>query len=52
MKRIKLKLSGLACVGCINAVRNALEKTGAKIEDINLNEVEIVIEDDNVERYI
>ena len=52
MKRIKLKLSGLACAGCINAVKNALEKVGAKVEDINLNEAKIVIEDDNVERYI
>ena len=51
MKRVKLKLSGLACEGCVNAVKNALEKAGAKVEKINLEEAEILIEND-VEKFV
>jgi len=53
MKMLKLKLSGLGCAGCVNVVRNALEKAGAKVENINLNEAEIIVKDDeDVEKYI
>ncbi len=51
MKRVRLELSGLACSGCVNAVKNALERAGAKVEKIDLKEAEIVIEND-VEKYI
>ena len=52
MKRLKLKLFGLACAGCINAVKNALEGAGAKVEKINLNEAEIIVKENNVEKYV
>lgn len=51
MKRIRLRLFGLVCGGCVNAVRSALEKAGAKVERINLNEAEIMAEGD-VEKYV
>ncbi len=52
MKRLKLKLFGLACAGCINAVKNALERAGAKVEKINLNEAEIIVKENDVEKYV
>jgi Cu+-exporting ATPase len=52
MKRLKLKLFGLACAGCINAVKNALERAGAKVEKIDLNEAEIIVKENNIEKYV
>ncbi|WP_330999885.1 cation transporter [Archaeoglobus neptunius] len=53
MKKVKLELSGLSCGHCIARVKAALEKAGARVNEVNLNEAEIeVAEDESVEKYI
>ncbi len=46
MERIKvsLKLSGLSCMGCVSAVKSALEKAGAREVNVTLDKAEFLVE--------
>ncbi|MBC7109541.1 MAG: cation transporter [Archaeoglobi archaeon] len=46
--KLKLRLSGLSCMGCVNAVRASLENAGARVLRIDLKSAEIEIPEDEV----
>ncbi len=40
MEKIKLKIEGMSCQGCVRKIRKALEKIGAKDIRVSLKEEE------------
>ncbi len=45
-KRVELKLDGLTCMGCVSAVRAALESAGARVMEISMDKAVIETEID------
>ena len=51
--KVRLKLSGLSCMGCVATVKSALETAGAEEVNVTLNEAEFFVDEgEKVERFI
>ena len=51
--KVRLKLSGLACMGCVATVKAALERAGAEEVNVTLNEAEFFVDEgEKVERFV
>ena len=45
MKRIHLKIDGMSCGHCVNAVRSALDSTGATVESVDIGSATVLIDE-------
>ena len=50
--KIRLKLSGLSCVGCVANVKAALEAAGAEEVKVSLDKAEFLGDKERVENFI
>jgi copper chaperone len=45
MKRIHLKIEGMSCGHCVNAVRSALDNAGATVESVDVGSATVLIDE-------